>query len=1079
VQGSDIDDLGSALRYNFTGAGSYVDAVLGAAVSKSADGRFVMTDSGAIYVNGWQALDYEGVRSFTYTTTVTDRARGANALSVNGTTAILLTNVDEQHTMSAMDVYVDESDAVGPFISRGNFRSMLHDPENGANIVYQFDDGSTVKDGWQIDSANGEIWMIDRKDYEALTDVYQDQYDYDEYGNPYWAGSYYVGSDDSLAWSHLAVRATNTLTGATATGALNIKVRNVDEAPTFWSTKTYYGGDGQVIYDSPTAYRVTGDKNPTADGIIQIYANDPEHTYNFTYSITDMVQTEYIWAYGGSSEIDSYALPYVYINSAGRMNFVSPGEGNGGEWEGGTKIDGVRRTSTVRVNFTLNITDGTGQTSHTPFLVTFVRRGASVPPLVLDLDGDGVELTPYDGSTVLFDMDGDGLRDKTGWVGADDGLLALDRNGNGTIDDIGEISFVGDAEGALSDLEGLRAFDTDGDNFLDADDARFGEFRVWRDANHDGVSQADEMKSLSELGVTHIGLTLTRSEQNPDASDNVIYGTADFTWADGSQSTIGDVFFAYGPSSDDELAAPIILDLDGDGQTIVPLAESSTTFDMVGDGRLRKTAWADAGDAFLVRDRNGDGLINGISEISFVGDKAGAKTDLEGLAGFDGNGDGVLDARDAGFVGFGVWTDANSNGITDAGELRSLAQADILSIDLRGAATGETAEQRTAGHSVTFNTSKFVLTTGEQGRLSDVGLAYDPTALGPSVGGLALSTQSLTFDGKAKNFRISTSGGALFVRPRKVDGVLDATAGQVSVTSLLSFRNGNVGLVSPIVLDLDGDGVELKKASKSKALFDMDGDGVRDDTGWIDKGDGLLVIDRDGDGLITKANELSFLAEKADAKSGFEGLATLDANKDGKLTIADVRFGELKVWVDANRDGVTDAGELKTLSDLGITEIGVRGTALNETAKLGSNMLLAVTAFKRVDGTVGTVGDAVMAFDPSSLKTPIASGGPALSDLGLMARLSAGDEAAQDADASPLSDADLDRLRVLQMTQAMSSFGSTPAVSALKRTGVRETKFARAIRPGKGAEGPAAGAGPLGVRLNVLRSTATRPNGTP
>ncbi len=102
-----------------------------------------------------------------------------------------------------------------------------------------------------------------------------------------------------------------------------------------------------------------------------------------------MVQTEYIWSYGGSSEIDSYALPYVYISSGGLISFVSPGEGNGGEWEGGTKIDGVRRTSTVRVNFTLNITDGTGQTSRTPFLVTFVRRGASVPPLVLVGAADG------------------------------------------------------------------------------------------------------------------------------------------------------------------------------------------------------------------------------------------------------------------------------------------------------------------------------------------------------------------------------------------------------------------------------------------------------------------------------------------------------------------------------------------------------------------------------------------------------------------------------------------------------------------------------------------------------------------
>jgi Ca2+-binding RTX toxin-like protein len=1043
--GSDIDGPTGELRYSFTGGATYFDSPLGRQVSRTADGRFVMDDYGAIFVNGSQALDFEGARDFAYQTTVTDRARGANAVSSYGTSAIHLQNVDEQHAMHEINVYVDESNTpLGPFISRGNFRGMLSDPEGGANIRYEFDDGSNVRNGWQIDSASGEIWMVGAQDYEAITDVYEEGFAYDEYGNEYSTGYYYVGTDDNRAWARMGVRAINTVTGATATANLNIKVQNVDEAPTFWSARTYYGGDGQVIYDSPTAYRVTGDKN--GGGIIQIYATDPEHQYNFTYSITDMVQTESIWSYGGSSEIDSYALPYVYINNSGLISFTSPGEGNGGEWEGGTKIDGVRRTSTVRVSFNLNVTDATGHTSPTPFLVTFVRRGASVPPLVLDLDGDGVELTSYDGSTVQFDMDGDGVRDKTGWVGADDGLLALDRNGNGTIDDIGEISFVGDIEGALSDLEGLRAFDTDGDNFVDADDARFGEFRVWRDANHDGVSQANELKSLSELGITHIGLTLTRGEQDPNASDNVVYGTADFTWADGTQSTIGDVFFAYGPSNDDALAAPIILDLDGDGKTIVPLAESDTTFDMVGDGRLRKTAWADAGDAFLVRDRNSDGMINGIAEISFVGDKAGAKTDLEGLAGFDDNKDGVLDALDTAFVGFGAWIDANSNGVTDAGELLSLAQAGISSIDLKGVATGETAAQRTAGHSVTFNTSKFLMATGGQGLLSDVGLAYDPTALGPSIGGLALSTQTLTFDGKAKHFRISASNGALFVRPRELDGAIDAAAGQVSAASLLSFRNGNVGLLSSIVLDLDGDGVELKKKGKSDALFDMDGDGVRDDTGWIRKGDGLLVIDRDGDGLITKATELSFLVEKADAKSSLEGLAVLDANKDGKLTAADVRFGELKVWIDANRDGVTGGGELKTLSELGISEIGVKGTAFDDTAKLGSNLLLATTAFKRLDGSVGTVGDAAIAFDPSSLKTPIGTGGQGLPDLGLMARLSAGGEAEQTVGGSsarentlPLSDVDLDRLRVLQMTQAMSSFGSTPAASALAMGDVRAT----------------------------------------
>ena len=60
-------------------------------------------------------------------------------------------------------------------------------------------------------------------------------------------------------------------------------------------------------------------------------------------------------------------------------------------------------------------------------------------PLVLDLDGDGLELTRADGDNVYFDIDNDDFAERTGWVGGDDGLLARDLNGNGTIDDISEL----------------------------------------------------------------------------------------------------------------------------------------------------------------------------------------------------------------------------------------------------------------------------------------------------------------------------------------------------------------------------------------------------------------------------------------------------------------------------------------------------------------------------------------------------------------------------------------------------------------------------------------------------------------
>ena len=59
---------------------------------------------------------------------------------------------------------------------------------------------------------------------------------------------------------------------------------------------------------------------------------------------------------------------------------------------------------------------------------------------------------------------------------------------------------------------------------LDANDARFGEFAVWQDANGDGVSDAGEVKTLAELGITSINLT---SSGKTDASQAgmLVHGT--------------------------------------------------------------------------------------------------------------------------------------------------------------------------------------------------------------------------------------------------------------------------------------------------------------------------------------------------------------------------------------------------------------------------------------------------------------------------------------------------------------------------------------------------------------------------
>jgi Ca2+-binding RTX toxin-like protein len=179
----------------------------------------------------------------------------------------------------------------------------------------------------------------------------------------------------------------------------------------------------------------------------------------------------------------------------------------------------------------------------------FTNSQRSASPIMLDLDGDGLEITQFSGGSVTFDHNADGVRTGTAWVGRDDGLLVWDRDGNGTIDSgrelFGNNTLLANGQTAADGWAALRDLDLNGDGVLDLADAAFAELRVWRDLDQDGTSDEGELFTLEALGITQIGLNKTNSTQTL-ADGTRLDGTGHFT-INGQTQQYTDAWFAENP----------------------------------------------------------------------------------------------------------------------------------------------------------------------------------------------------------------------------------------------------------------------------------------------------------------------------------------------------------------------------------------------------------------------------------------------------------------------------------------------------------------------------------------------------
>ncbi|NBZ86143.1 hypothetical protein [Stagnihabitans tardus] len=170
---------------------------------------------------------------------------------------------------------------------------------------------------------------------------------------------------------------------------------------------------------------------------------------------------------------------------------------------------------------------------------------------------------------------------------------------------------------------------------------------------------------------------------------------------------------------------PLVLDLDRDGVEMTARGAPPVFWDGDGSGVSRMTTWVDPDDGLLVRDLDFDGLVDGQAEL-FGSESVNA---LDDLAQADSNGDGVIDARDAIWGSLRVWRDLDQDGQTDAGELETLTEAGIVSLDI----ANQGGQGSALADAVAQGFGRFTTVDGLTHEMAAVGLAQDGFVTNPSV----------------------------------------------------------------------------------------------------------------------------------------------------------------------------------------------------------------------------------------------------------------------------------------------------------------------------------------------------------
>ncbi len=628
-------------------------------------------------------------------------------------------------------------------------------------------------------------------------------------------------------------------------------------------------------------------------------------------------------------------------------------------------------------------------------------------PIALNLGGN-FATTSLGDSTVQFDVNGTAnlddqlvgvapthYLDRTQWLNSTDGYLVLDKNLNGTIDDGEEMFSNSLVDEQSRGLASLAVVDANGDGILNSLDPVFNQLRVWRDVNQDGVVEAGETVSLASLGITELDYkagtfvrsgvqqqmqTLTLDASTTGTAYTAVKGGIQITTTNGQQS--------------------IVVNQVADLSSVAPGDDEITA-----KGGVPTTVFA-----------HGGGDVQGLLDNDHVENAPNALLNITGVSNathgtvsLDPTTQAVTFTPDTGYVGdgagFDYTVDAGAYGSGGAHVVVNVLPNDapphitgnaLSSLGIYGYLPENISTESDAtdwigvpmlapgyGYTEILNSPTVAVADFE-----GVGYAYrdqpiayetDPysgdisvTDVNGTASGLTWSivqqarngTASVDQNGHWTFSNAQDVGGndAFVVQVKDANGKSDQIQISVALPSPPPVDNER-----PIIFDLNGTGFHFESLANSTAYVNSDLDGQRHQMGWFGGGNGVLAVDVYHDGLIHDSSQLSFVGYSSSAQSDLQGLAGLDSNHDGVIDKNDARWNDLGIWVDANGDGVSQAGEFLSLDAMGISSISL--TSDKQFSVDNGIVVNGHGTFTRTDGSVGQTADVTLPVSSNVLTT--------------------------------------------------------------------------------------------------------------